>query len=87
MILQMCISFIQQRNRSVLPLNYENEVCVKEEYTITYIYSVDIELMCIENMVCIVKHKLSLRTSLHHYFIISFEKYTASCTKCVVVGS
>jgi hypothetical protein len=47
MILEMCISSVQQRNRCVLPLNRENEVCVKEEYTITYIYWVH-KTMCIE---------------------------------------
>jgi hypothetical protein len=38
-------------------------------------------------MVCILKHGLSLRPPLQCYFIISFEKYKAKCTKCVVVGS
>jgi hypothetical protein len=56
MIFQMCISYIQQQNLSVLPLNPENEICVKEEYKITYIYWVD-KTMCIENMLCIVKYK------------------------------
>jgi hypothetical protein len=31
-------TYARQRNRSVLPLNHESVVSVKEEYTIMYIY-------------------------------------------------
>jgi hypothetical protein len=37
---------VQQRIRSVLHLNHENEVCMKQEYTDTYIYWVH-KTMCI----------------------------------------
>jgi hypothetical protein len=74
MTLQMCIPSVQQRNRSVLPLNHENVVCVKEIYTKTYIIEY-IKLCEYMKMLGIVKHKLSLSTFLHKYIILSCERY------------
>jgi hypothetical protein len=57
---------------------------VKEEYTIT-IFILFMKIRAHKNMVSILKNNWSLRRSLHHYYRISCETYTAICITCVVV--
>jgi hypothetical protein len=61
--------------------------CASSKSTRLHTFIVFKELCAYKNMVCIVKHMLSVRISLPYHFIISFEIYTAMCTKCVLVGS
>jgi hypothetical protein len=86
MILKTYMFTVAQRNQSALNLNHETEVCMKEKCTITYIYWVNESKWIQEYGVCIVKHKLILRTSLQ-YFLSPCEICTPICTKCVVVCS
>jgi hypothetical protein len=44
----MCISSVHERNRSVLHLNDETEVCVKQKYKITHNYFVHKSMSILE---------------------------------------
>jgi hypothetical protein len=79
------ISPVQERNRSVLPLNHETEVCVKKGYTIRT-YTEYMKLSTYRYNECIAKDKFSLRTFLPHYFEIPCEICTVICTTCSVLG-
>jgi hypothetical protein len=86
-LINRLIEYIKsQWNRSVFPVDYETELCMKEEYNITFKYwvyennGINEYVMCGEN-------KIWLWIFFEHYFLITSEICKNICTTCILVDS